>query len=42
MDSASLSKAANLKAGDAVKIQGRLTSYNDLMEEIVMDQCVFK
>jgi hypothetical protein len=42
MDSANLVKASALKTGDMVKIQGRLTSYNDLMEEIVMDNCVFK
>lgn len=42
MDSASLAKVSTLKAGDVVKIQGRLTSYNDLMEEIVMDNCVVK
>ena len=42
MDSASLAKTSTLKAGDVVKIQGRLTSYNDLMEEIVMDNCAVK
>lgn len=42
MDSASLPTLATLKAGDQVKVQGRFTSYNDLMEEIMMDKCVFK
>ncbi len=42
MDSANLAEASALKTGDVVKIQGRLTSYNDLMEEVVMDNCVFK
>jgi hypothetical protein len=42
MDSSQLSKMAALKSGDAVKIQGRLSTYNDLMEEIVMDKCVLK
>jgi hypothetical protein len=42
MDSANLVKSGALKTGDVVKIQGRLTSYNDLMEEIVLDNCVFK
>ena len=42
MDSVNALKIASMKAGDPVKIQGRLTSYNDLMEEIMMDNCVFK
>jgi hypothetical protein len=42
MDSSQRSKMAALKSGDAVKIQGRLSTYNDLMEEIVMDKCVLK
>lgn len=42
MDSVNALKIGSLKSGDAVKIQGRLTSYNDLMEEIMMDNCVFK
>ena len=42
MDSASAAQVAALKQGDAVKIQGRLSSYNDLMEEIIMDKCVIK
>lgn len=42
MDSTSLPKLATLKSGDLVKIQGRFTSYNDLMEEIMMVKCVFK
>ena len=42
MDSANAAKAGTLKTGDQVKIQGRLTSYNDLMEEIVLDNCVIK
>jgi tRNA_anti-like len=35
-------KISSLKIGAPVKIQGRLTTYNDLMEEIMMDQCVLK
>lgn len=42
LDSANAVKAVTLKAGDPVKIQGRLTSYNDLMEEIVLDNCAIK
>jgi hypothetical protein len=42
MDSASQAKLVTVKTGDQVKVQGRFTSYNDLMEEIMMDQCVFK
>lgn len=42
MDSTNQAKLATVKTGDLVKVQGRFTSYNDLMEEIVMDQCVFK
>lgn len=41
-DSAQISKISSLKAGDKVKIQGRLTTYNDLMEEIMIDNCVIK
>lgn len=42
MDSTNAMKLGSMKSGDAVKIQGRLTSYNDLMEEIMLDNCVFK
>jgi hypothetical protein len=35
-------EAASLQAGQTVKVQGRLTTYNDLMEEILLDQCVIK
>jgi hypothetical protein len=42
MDSVNALKLAQMKAGDPVKVQGRLTSYNDLMEEIMLDNCVFK
>jgi len=41
-DSTQTVKISSLKAGDIVKIQGRLTTYNDLMEEITMDNCVIK
>jgi hypothetical protein len=41
-DSASLSTISKLQVGQQVKVQGRLTTYNDLMEEIMMDQCVLK
>jgi hypothetical protein len=42
LDSLNAIKASTLKTGDQVKIQGRLTSYNDLMEEITLDNCVIK
>ncbi len=42
MDSTETAKLGSLKVGENVKIQGRLTTYNDLMEEIMMDQCVLK
>ncbi len=42
LDSTQLTKAGSLKNGDVIKVQGRLTSYNDLMEEIMMDNCYFK
>jgi hypothetical protein len=42
IDSTQITKASSLKNGDLVKIQGRLTSYNDLMEEIMLDNCYFK
>lgn len=42
IDSTDLPKLPALKAGTAAKIQGRLTTYNDLMEEISMDKCVIK
>ena len=41
-DSTQTVKISSLKAGDIVKIQGRLTTYNDLMEEITMDNCAIK
>jgi hypothetical protein len=42
VDSTDLPKLSALKVGQDVKVQGRLTTYNDLMEEIMMDQCVIK
>jgi len=42
IDSTDLPKIGSYKVGSNVKLQGRLTTYNDLMEEILMDQCVFK
>lgn len=42
MDSLNAIKLSSMKPGEQVKIQGRLTSYNDLMEEIMLDNCVFK
>jgi len=41
-DSTQTVKISSLKSGDNVKVQGRLTTYNDLMEEIIMDNCVIK
>jgi hypothetical protein len=42
MDSSGLTKLASLQAGAVAKIQGRLTTYNDLLEEVQMDKCVIK
>lgn len=42
IDSADLPKLTTMKVGQSVKVQGRLTTYNDLMEEIMLDQCVIK
>ncbi len=42
IDSTDISKISKVSVGQVVKIQGRLTTYNDLMEEIMLDQCVFK
>ena len=33
---------SGLKVGQPVKVQGRLTTHNDLLEEIMLDQCVIK
>jgi hypothetical protein len=37
--SGEISKVA---VGESVKIQGRVSTYNDLMEEIVVDKCAIK
>lgn len=42
IDSTDLTKISKLNVGQTLKIQGRLTTYNDLMEEIMLDQCVLK
>lgn len=42
MDSTEVSKLSGIKAGQQIKVQGRLTTYNDLLEEILLDQCVLK
>jgi hypothetical protein len=42
IDSADIPKLSTLKVGQSAKVQGRLTTYNDLMEEIMLDQCVIK
>ena len=42
LDSAQLDKAAALKPGDEVKIQGEFVGYNDLMEEIDLSKCGIK
>jgi hypothetical protein len=42
IDSTDLPKLSTLKVGQSAKVQGRLTTYNDLMEEIMLDQCVIK
>lgn len=42
VDSVDLGKLTNIKVGDNVKLQGRVTGYNDLLEEIGLSQCVIK
>lgn len=42
VDSTEAVKISKLATGQEVKIQGRVSTYNDLMEEIVLDQCVIK
>ena len=42
VDSSDLNKASKLTNGQVIKIQGRVSTYNDLMDEIDMDQCVLK
>lgn len=42
IDSVEVSKMQGMQVGQQVKVQGRLTTYNDLMEEIMLDKCVFK
>ena len=42
IDSSELPKLSKIAVGQSVKIQGRLTTYNDLMGEIDMDQCMLK
>ncbi len=42
IDSTDISKVSKLSVGQVLKVQGRLTTYNDLMEEIMLDQCVIK
>lgn len=42
MDSTQLTKISSIKAGTAVKIQGLVVGYNDLMEEVSLAQCTLK
>lgn len=42
IDSTDISKISKVSVGQVLKVQGRLTTYNDLMEEIMLDQCVIK
>lgn len=42
MDSTELSKLSAIKPGQVLKVQGRFATYNDLLEEILIDQCVIK
>ncbi len=42
VDSVDLPKLSKLAVGQPLKLQGRLTTYNDLMEEIMLDQCFIK
>ena len=42
IDSTDISKISKVSVGQILKVQGRLTTYNDLMEEIMLDQCVIK
>ncbi len=36
------SSIASVKPGDKVKVQGRVSTFNDLMGEIVIDKCALK
>ncbi len=42
VDSTELPKVGKLAVGQTAKFQGRLTTYNDLLGEIDLDQCVIK
>jgi hypothetical protein len=42
IDSSDLPKLSKITVGQVQKIQGRLTTYNDLLDEIDLDQCVIK
>jgi hypothetical protein len=42
IDSLELPRLAKLTVGQTASFQGRLTTYNDLMGEIDLDQCVIK
>lgn len=42
LDSTQAAKAATLKVGDEVKIQGQFVGYNDLLDELDFSQCGIK
>jgi hypothetical protein len=41
-EEANVPKPGKVNVGQSVKIQGRVSTYNDLMEEIIIDKCVVK
>jgi hypothetical protein len=41
-EEAKTGELSGIAAGQTVKVQGRVSTYNDLMEEIVVDMCTIK
>ncbi|HSK13893.1 MAG TPA: hypothetical protein VK907_11815 [Phnomibacter sp.] len=41
-DEANLVPEGSVSVGQTIKVQGRLTTYNDIMDELVLDKCVIK
>jgi tRNA_anti-like len=42
LDSTEVGKISGISQGQNINIQGRFTTYNDLMEEVMLDKCVIK
>jgi hypothetical protein len=42
IDSTEISKAASIKVGDKIKLQGQVVTYNELMDEVDLSKCAFK